>query len=393
VTYIVDRVARTTAHEVVNDGTPNVFELRDAVLAGTGRAAAVVSLRVIGQSRTFYDGAAFVGLPLGQLADHGLAVRAESLMFDDRFLDEHFAAADPLAVSPRPAYLDPSGATAWGPEYPDEFQALTPELAGYVHYRDTDVPGSPGGYYIVDGRHRCDVHDPDRVPRGMRLASLDVLGAESRIGYDRHDLLATTSVDPAGLVTFAEHDLRVLQPRRVTDPNGNTSRVTFSPAGFVTARLVSGKNGEGDATVPSVRMEYDLLAFADRGQPVHVRKIARVHHDTDTDVPAGRRDDEIVSVEYSDGFGRLIQTRTQADDVLFGDSVFGGGVLSADQTEPGAGRRGRAARRPGQRDRQRLAAVRQQGTSRREVRAVLRHRVRLPRAGRGRARPEGDDLL
>jgi hypothetical protein len=97
----------------------------------------------------------------------------------------------------------------------------------------------------------------------------------------------------------------------------------------------------GDATVPSRRLEYDLLAFAERGQPVHVRKTARVHHDTDTDVPAERRDDEIVSVEYSDGFGRLLQTRTQAEDVL-----FGGGVLSAHQTEPVTMTVGRA-RQPG----------------------------------------------
>ena len=62
-----------------------------------------------------------------------------------------------------------------------------------------------------------------------------------------------------------------------------------------------------------------------------------MHHDTDTDVPAEQRDEEIVSVEYSDGFGRVLQTRTQAEDVLFGDAVFGGGVLSADQTEPGHG--------------------------------------------------------
>ena len=50
---------------------------------------------------------------------------------------------------------------------------------------------------------------------------------------------------------------------------------------------------------------YDLLAFAERGQPVSVRTDRRVHHDTDTDVPAEQRDEVIVSVEYSDGFGRV----------------------------------------------------------------------------------------
>ena len=40
----------------------------------------------------------------------------------------------------------------------------------------------------------------------------------------------------------------------------------------------------------------------------------------------------IETVEYSDGFGRLLQTRTQAEDVTFGDPVFGGEVLPADQS-------------------------------------------------------------
>ena len=58
-----------------------------------------------------------------------------------------------------------------------------------------------------------------------------------------------------------------------------------------------------------------------------MRSIRRVHHDSETDVPAEQRDETIVSIEYSDGFGRLLQTRAQAEDTLFGDPVFGGGVI------------------------------------------------------------------
>src|SRR6185437_9505433 len=42
----------------------------------------------------------------------------------------------------------------------------------------------------------------------------------------------------------------------------------------------------------------------------------------------------IVSREFSDGFGRVLQTRSQAEDSLFGDPVFGGGVIAADQLAP-----------------------------------------------------------
>ena len=37
--------------------------------------------------------------------------------------------------------------------------------------------------------------------------------------------------------------------------------------------------------------------------------------------------------EYSDGFGRLLQTRTQGEEERFGDDVFGNGVLPADQAD------------------------------------------------------------
>ncbi|MEA2588449.1 MAG: hypothetical protein QOH66_1376, partial [Actinomycetota bacterium] len=338
--YLVDRVARATGYEVLNDGRPGVFDLRDAVLGGNG------SLRVIGHTRTYYDGDAYLGLALGQLGDFGLALRTESLAFTDDFLDRTFDVSDPLAVTPRPAYLNSVGATAWTGEYPDEFRTLLPVLAGYQHYRDRDVAGSPGGYYVVAARHRYDYHDPARIPRGLPLASRDPLGSESRIEYDGHDLLPTRAIDPIGLVTEASYDYRVLKPREMTDANGNVTSVTFSPAGFVTAQYVRGKNGQGDAALPSTRLEYDVLAFAERRQPVSVRSIRRVHHDTQTDVPAEQRDEVIASVEYSDGFGRLLQTRAQAEDTLFGDPVFGGGVIMADQSAPVGPSEGRT-RQPG----------------------------------------------
>ena len=95
-----------------------------------------------------------------------------------------------------------------------------------------------------------------------------------------------------------------------------------------------GKVGEsvGDTLeVPGSRLVYDFLAFAERRQPVSVRTIKRVHHVNETDVPLPERDETIESVEYSDGFGRLLQSRTQAEDITFGHPVFGDSGLLADQ--------------------------------------------------------------
>ena len=314
--YLVDRVATRTRQEVVDDGSTAVPDLRDAVLAGRPDG---YTLRLLEYARTYFDGPEFVGLPLGQLGEHGLPVRIEFLAMTDDF----FTAAE----IGRPDFLDPAAAPA---DRPAEFGELLPPLAGDVHYADADLPG---GYYVTTVRHRYDVHDPTRTGRGLPLAWLDPLGARYDVEYDQHDLLPVRTVDPAGLVTEASHDYRTLLPRAVTDVNGNISEVRYSPAALVTARFIRGKDGTGDRDAPSVVIDHDLRAYAERGQPVSVRTTRRVHHDTA--VPASERDAVIVAAAYSDGFGRLLQTRTQAPDVLFGDRPFGAGVLPGDLTRPG----------------------------------------------------------
>lgn len=331
--YLIDKVASKTEYEIVNDGRPRVTDLRDAVLAGPDPGSGV-SLRVLTHTRNHYDGAAFTGLAPGALGEYGLLTRTESLAFTDAFLDSLYRSDDPAAVGPRPVYLARGGATAWTDEYPREFRDQLPSLADYVYRGDGEIPGSPGGYYVVSARHQYDVHVPGRVPRGLPLTSLDPLGAPNRIEYDRHDLLPVRAVDPVGLATDAVSDLRMLLPRQVTDANGTVTSVTYSPAGFVTAQYTHGNNGEGDRQAPNTRMTYDLRAFAERRGPVSVRTVRRAHYDTDTDVPPGQLDDVIVSVQYTDGFGRLLQTRAQAEDTLFGDAAYGGGVIPAGDLTP-----------------------------------------------------------
>ena len=168
----------------------------------------------------------------------------------------------------------------------------------------------------------------------------DPLDNDTTIAYDSpFHLLPVQVTDAVALTISAEYDYRVLQPRMVTDANRNRRAVTFSPLGLVTATAVMGKESEsvGDTLeVPGSRLKYDFFAFdkspPDKRQPIFVRSIVREHHVTETEVLPPERDATIESVEYSDGFGRLLQTRTQAEDVLFGDPTFGGGVLSTDQS-------------------------------------------------------------
>ena len=199
-----------------------------------------------------------------------------------------FDPADPLAVSPRPAYLDPSGATAWAAEYPDEFRALLPAARRLPALRRRRRAGL--ARRLLRRRRPAPLRRPrpDRVPRGLLLGvTRPARRGEPRSSTTTHDLLPVRG-DRRRSASSARptYDYRVLQPRTVTDPNGNTSQRHLL-AGRVRHRAVrAGQERRGRRTrCRACGMDYDLLAFAERGQPVSVRTIRRVHHDTDTDVP------------------------------------------------------------------------------------------------------------
>jgi RHS repeat-associated protein len=323
-----DRVARSRSFEIAATAGKTVLQLAAIDEGGA-------SLRLIGESLNYYDRdaaggfGAFTGLPLGQLGDFGALVRTETLVMTHRHLQAAYGAAIP-------PYLTPGGTVPAGGDYPADFAAGLPGLAGYV-YRPASANNSEG-YFAVVASRRCDFHDAAGTGRGLTLAQRDPLGHESTIDYDDYQLLPRQVTGPTGLTTKAQYDYRVLQPRRVTDPNGNVSEVSYSPTGLISHTWVLGKpwQNKGDVTEASVRIEYGLRAFydskrshPDNPQPVYARAIRRVFHDGDPDDTA----ETIEAREYSDGFGRLLQTRTQGETKRFGDALFGGGnaVLPADQ--------------------------------------------------------------
>ena len=83
------------------------------------------------------------------------------------------------------------------------------------------------------------------------------------------------------------------------------------------------------------------------GQPVSVRTTAAsTTTPTPMSRPGARRDDH--TVEYSDGFGRLLQTRTQGENERFGHPLFGGAGAAGRSGRPeyGQGDRRRHQRQP-----------------------------------------------
>ena len=331
--YFTGWVVRTTSYEILNDGSPSVFTLRSGILDGSA------SRRILGQSLNFYDGAAFEGLPFGQLGEHGILSRSESLVLTPEILQDAYRSGDTVQTPPElPPYLVPNGAPAWTNEYPQEFRDRLTPLAGYTYHPGGAGSASATGYFVTTARQRYDCQSsPDGQGQGLLIATRDALGSETTITYDSYALLPTHVTDPAGLTMHASYDYHVFQPLEMTDQNGNRSAFAFTPLGLLERTALLGKVGEniGDTLeAPSSRLVYDFLAFVERGQPVSVRTIRRVHHINDVDIPQPERDATIESIEYSDGFGRLLQTRTQAEDVTFGDPIFGHAGLPADQSLP-----------------------------------------------------------
>ncbi len=186
----------------------------------------------------------------------------------------------------------------------------------------------------------------------------DFFNTETRISYDSYDLLiqeirdalgnmvTAGERDTAGNLTIQGNDYRVLQPALVMDPNRNRSTVAFDALGMVVGTAIMGKPEENlgdsllgfelnltDAVIAAhlqnplsdphsilqsatTRLVYDLFAFKrtkdqPEPQPAVVYTMACETHVSD--LPAGQQTKVLHSFSYSDGFGREIQKKIQAE--------------------------------------------------------------------------------
>jgi RHS repeat-associated protein len=166
----------------------------------------------------------------------------------------------------------------------------------------------------------------------------DPFGHSTIVNYDLNDLLVIKTEDPAENVVEAVNDYRVLQPTLVTDPNGAVSEVRFDALGLVVGTAVY-KGNEGDSfktfevdltqeqvdtffTDPkglavawlgtaTTRIIYDLDRSTRLGEPPFAATLARETHVSE--LQQNQQTKLQVSFSYSDGFGREIQKKIQAE--------------------------------------------------------------------------------
>jgi RHS repeat-associated protein len=318
--YLIGRAISASSYEVLNNGNTSVFELKDFVLNELN-SDVFVNLTRLSFGLTYYDGTAFTGLGYGLIGDYGIPVRSESLVFDQDLLDAIYG-------SHLPPYILQSGSPVWTGDYPAVFRTDVPANAGYVYYDGSDGIHVPG-YYAGGQKAKFDFQVDPSTATGLVLQMQDILGNTASITYDEYKLLPLEVSDPVGMTTSAAYDYRVMQAKQVTEPNGNRVQLAFTPLGFVNKTAVMGKVTDvpqhGDTLDdPGTLLEYNFFAWMDDAQPVFVKSTVRENHIRD-----GINNATLVSVQYSDGFGRLIQARAQCEEVIFGDSIFGDSGLVA----------------------------------------------------------------
>jgi RHS repeat-associated protein len=351
--YLIDRVASTRSWELVTTGTTlRVFDL----VAEAEQATGTLPRRLLGHAVQYYDGPAFEGLGVGNLGLYGVLTRSEVLILTDDLLTDAYGGV-PTLLADQPS---------WTSDHPlafrDAYQAAYPDGRAGYRYEPAATSGlGTDAYYQTTERRQYDFQlTGTSAPArryGLVVAMLDPLGTVagatatnpqrvSRVSYDAYALLPVETIDALNHVTTARYDYRVLQAYLVTDPNQNRTVYGFSALGLLNQTGLLGKvdAGEGDvvseaveatATTParalvyepSTRLYYDFFAFTNGGQPCWVKTVQREQH-----VTVNEAGGLLAKVEYSDGFGRLLQTRAQAEDVLFGIAPLGDSGLPATGT-------------------------------------------------------------
>ena len=145
------------------------------------------------------------------------------------------------------------------------------------------------------------------------------------------------TTDAVGNSATAEHDYRLLAPAAVVDANGNRAVAAFDVLGMVAGAAFIAMGDSVDAIESELtpaqidaffadprgtiaadllgnattRTIYDETRFRRLGEPPCAASLTRETHTGD--LAEGERTAIQVSVAYSDGFGRVIQNKAQAE--------------------------------------------------------------------------------
>jgi hypothetical protein len=217
--------------------------------------------------------------------------------------------------------------------------------AGYVQLAGESAWWAPSGRaYLSPGDHDSAAQELAEAQGHFFLPrrAVDPFGGIARVSYDVHDLLPLNVTDPVGNQTTAANDYRVLAPVLVTDANGNRAAVVHDALGLVAASAVMGpasgslgdslagvepdpdpatlsafyanpvSNGPALLGSATTRLLYDLDAYQASGAPPVAATLARETHVSD--LAPGQASQVQYGLAYSDGLGRVVQSKARVAD-------------------------------------------------------------------------------
>jgi RHS repeat-associated protein len=299
-------------------------------------------------------------LPLGIMHSRAFAGERYRLAFTPGLLDQVYVRDGlPLLPTNPGTILGGTGSDRGG-----YVSSNSMKIAGAFPITDPD-----GCWWIPSGRVFSSPNVGDTAAQEFAYARAhffvplrfrDAFAQTTTLTLDAYDLLPVDSRDPVGnRVTLGErlpngaldptrpgNDYRLLHAVRTMDANRNRSQIACDVLGIVVGTAIMGKPEQtlGDTLVgfdpdlpeltalaylanpfvnpqlilasATTRMVYDLFAYqrtrtAPRPQPIVVATLARETHASDP-VPAGGLKIQHKFV-YSDGFGREIQRKAQAE--------------------------------------------------------------------------------
>ena len=287
-------------------------------------------------------------LPLGQMDPLGLVHETYKLAFTSNLAGKVFVTGNS------------------NPNRPADIASLNTILSGEGGYVNSQ---GDGDWWIPSGRTMYSpvpsnppspfVQDATFATTHFYLpqAHRDPFGQYKRLTYDSYNLLLAQTQDALGNTVVAQNDYRVLQPVEIIDPNGNHIEAAFDVLGMVVGTAVKGKatptlvSESGDSFLQftadlmqldidgfinnanpltlapgllgtaTTRIIYDLDRFSEtqdahptdptQWKPIFSASIVRETHVGD--VPAGQESKVQLSISYSDGLGREIQKKIQAE--------------------------------------------------------------------------------
>jgi RHS repeat-associated protein len=352
-------------------GESQAFELTGLALAGRCRFAvadlaaaistatqipfernptpAALEKRLIGNARNLYRSDDLTGaLALGQCQPLGLVFESYKLAFSENLPGAVYGSKLTAAILEEGGYVHSEGDAQWW--IPSGRLFFSANSANAVDSAAAELAEAQAHFF---------------APRRYR----DPFGNSVIVAFDVYDLLVSETSDALGNTVKADYDYRVLQPAVITDANGNRSAASFDALGLVVGTAIMGKANESprrgdllDGFSPDLaddvvaahladpladpnavlqratsRFIYDLFAYqrtrqSPRPSPAVAYGMVRETHDAD--LAPGQQTKVQHTFGYSDGFGRELQKKAQAEAGPVPQRDANGGIIVGPDGQP-----------------------------------------------------------